>query len=176
MSRLVGPAERRITTPYLEDVETVLRELGSDARGGLSNSEGHVRLDRDGFNELCTGRTKPAWHYLLVQFQAPLVYLLLFAVIISLVIWCLVDREGWPSDTVVVTLIVLANGVLGFSQETRSQRAVAALSTLTQTTSSIIRDGGMARIPSHQLVVGDLLVLSEGGRWAPTLDWFMPMA
>lgn len=122
------------------------------------------------------GEPNPAWHYLLVQFQDPLVYLLLFAVIISLVIWCLVDREGWPSDTVVVTLIVLANGVLGFSQESRSQRAVAALSTLTQTTSSIIRDGGMARIPSHQLVVGDLLVLSEGGRWAPTLDWFMPMA
>lgn len=123
------------------------------------------------------GEPTPAWHYLLVQFQDPLVYLLLFAVIISLVIWCLVDREGWPSDTVVVTLIVLANGVLGFSQETRSQRAVAALSTLTQTTSSIIRDGGMARIPSHQLVVGDLLVLSEGGgRWAPMLDWFMSMA
>ncbi len=59
MSRLVEPAERRITTPYLEDVKTVLRELGSDAREGLSNSEGHVRLDRDGFNELCTGRTNP---------------------------------------------------------------------------------------------------------------------
>jgi magnesium-transporting ATPase (P-type) len=151
-----------VAAPYLEDVETITRELDSDTRAGLTRAQAQMRLNRDGANELRTQPVKPAWHYLLAQFRDPLVYLLLVAAAITLVTWFLVEGREWPVDTLVITLIVLANALLGFFQETRSQRAVAALAKLTQTTSSIIRDGVLARIPSHQLVIGDLLVLSEG--------------
>lgn len=162
MSSAVEPGEHRIVSPYLEDVETTIIELDSDTRAGLSSAQAQMRLSRDGANELRTQPAKPAWHYFLAQFRDPLVYLLLVAVAITLGTWLLVDSREWPVDALVITLIVLANAFLGFFQEARSQRAVTALAKLTQTTSSIIRDGALARIPCHQLVIGDLLVLSEG--------------
>ena len=162
MSSAVEPDKRYIASPYLEEVELIVHTLDSDIRVGLTNSQAQIRLARDGANELRTQPVKPAWHYLLAQFRDPLVYLLLVAVAITLGTWLLGDGREWPVDAVVITLIVLANAFLGFFQEARSQRAVAALARLTQTTSSIIREGMLTRIPSHQLVVGDLLVLSEG--------------
>jgi magnesium-transporting ATPase (P-type) len=162
MSKTDERGKRCIASPYLEDVETIVRELDSDTRAGLSSAQAQMHLGRDGANELRPQPVKPAWHYLLAQFRDPLVYLLLVAVAITLGSWFLVEGREWPVDAVVITLIVLANAFLGFFQETRSQRAVAALAKLTQTTSSIIRDGVLSRIPSRQLVIGDLLVLSEG--------------
>ncbi|MGF6221393.1 cation-translocating P-type ATPase [Pseudomonas sp. YL-218 TE3947] len=162
MSKTVESGSHAIAHPHLEDVGMIARELDTDIGLGLSTAQAQARLNRDGPNELRVQPVKPAWHYLLAQFQDPLVYLLLVAVAITLAIWLLSDSRDWPVDALVITLIVLANAFLGFFQETRSQRAVAALAKLTQTSSSIIRDGALTRIPSEQLVVGDLLVLSEG--------------
>jgi len=162
MSSALEPGRNSIVSPYLKDVETIVRELDTDIGVGLSSAQVQARLSRDGPNELRAQPVKPAWQYFLRQFQDPLVYLLLVAVVINLASWWLMDGRDWPVDALVITLIVLANALLGFFQETRSQRAVAALANLTQSSSSVIRDGAMERIPSHQLVVGDLLVLSEG--------------
>ncbi|MBN3864875.1 cation-translocating P-type ATPase [Pseudomonas frederiksbergensis] len=162
MSRTVESGSPRIAPPYLKDVETIARELDTDIGVGLSSAQAQARLNRDGPNELRTQPVKPAWHYLLAQFRDPLVYLLFAAVAITLATWFLMDGRDWPVDALVIVLIVLVNAFLGFFQETRSQRAVAALAKLTQTSSSIIRDGTVARIPSYHLVIGDLLVLSEG--------------
>ena len=162
MSMTVESGSHTITHPHLEDVGMVARELDTDIGLGLPSAQAQARLNRDGPNALRVQPVKPAWHYLLVQFQDPLVYLLLVAVAITLAIWWLSDSRDWPVDALVITLIVLANAFLGFFQETRSQRAVAALARLTQTSSSVIRNGALTRIPSEQLVVGDLLVLSEG--------------
>ncbi|MBC8978786.1 cation-translocating P-type ATPase [Pseudomonas lurida] len=154
--------EHPIDAPYHKDVEAIVRSLNSDAHKGLSRTEAQMRLERDGANELHTEPAKPAWQYFLAQFRDPLVYLLLFAVVITLGSWLLVQGSEWPVDALVILMIVVANALLGFFQESRSQRAVAALAKMTQTTSSTIRDGVAIRIPSYQLVVGDLLVLSEG--------------
>jgi P-type Ca2+ transporter type 2C len=139
MSSEVEPGKHRIASPYLEDVETLVHGLVSDTRAGLSSAQVQMRLCRDGANELRTQPVKLAWHYLLAQFRDPLVYLLLAAVAITLVTWSMVEGREWTVDAVVLTLIMLANALWGFFQETRSQRAVAALAKLTQTTSSVIR-------------------------------------
>lgn len=162
MSRTVESGSHSLAPPYLKDAGTIARELDSDLCVGLSSAQAQARLNRDGPNELRAQPVKPAWHYLLAQFRDPLVYLLFVAVAITLATWFLMGGHDWPVDALVITLIVLANAFLGFFQEARSQRAVAALAKLTQTSSSIIRDGTLARIPSHHLVIGDLLVLSEG--------------
>lgn len=147
---------------YLLEVGSLAGQLGTDLRLGLTRDEAQVRLTGDGPNELVTQPAPPAWQRLLAQFQDPLVYLLLAAVAITLGIWMLGDRRDWPIDALVIVTIMLINALLGFLQETRSQRAAAALAQLTETTSAVIRDGALARIPSSQLVRGDLLVLSEG--------------
>ena len=71
-------------------------------------------------------------------------------------------RSGWPTDAIVVTLVVLFNGVLGFMQTRKAENAVAALSRMTAVTSTVVRDGVATRIPSAELVCGDVLELAEG--------------
>lgn len=150
------------TPPYLLDVELLADQLQSDVRRGLSRGEAQARLTRDGLNELKPQPAIPAWKHFLEQFQDPLVYLLLAAVATTLAIWLLGGGNGWPIDALVILAIMLINALLGYFQEARSQRAAAALTKLTETTSAVIRDGALARIPSSQLVKGDLLVLGEG--------------
>jgi magnesium-transporting ATPase (P-type) len=150
------------TPEYLLDAGLQADQLQTDMRDGLTSNEAQARLSRDGANELVTQPVLPAWKHFLAQFQDPLVYLLLAAVAITLGIWLLGDGSGWPIDSLVIVAIMLINALLGFFQEARSQRAAAALAKLTETTSAVIRDGALTRIPSSQLVKGDLLVLGEG--------------
>lgn len=148
--------------PYLLDVELLANQLQSDIKRGLSSDEAQVRLTREGPNELVTQAAIPAWKHFLAQFHDPLVYLLLAAVAITLGVWFFDGRNSWPIDAFVILAIMLINAFLGFFQEARSQRAAVALAKLTESTSAVIRDGLLTRIPSNQLVTGDLLVLAEG--------------
>jgi len=148
--------------PSTTDVAAVARLLATDIEKGLDSREAARRLARDGPNELRAAAPTPAWRRLLAQFRNPLVYLLLAAIVVALVAWIVGGREGWPVDVIVIGLIVVMNGVLGYVQEARARNAVAALSRMTAATSTVLRDGELRRIPSAQLVRGDLLVLGEG--------------
>ena len=103
-----------------------------------------------------------AWRRFLGQFADPLIYLLLAAIVVSFVAWIVEGAEGIPFEVVVIAAIVLANAVLGFVQEARAEEAVGALQRMAAATSSVVHDGREVRIPSVDLVVGDLLLLSEG--------------
>ncbi len=148
--------------PWRTGIEDLARQLGVDPQAGLSSDEAARRLQRDGPNELRGAPEVPAWRRLLAQFQDPLIYLLLVAVVISLVAWVLEGAHGWPVDAIVIGLIVVLNGVLGYVEEARAESAVAALSRMTEVTSAVLRDGRLQRVPSTRLVRGDVLVLGEG--------------
>ena len=154
-------------SPALEDPSTldagdVARMLGVDPEHGLSTGEATRRLAQDGPNELKSAPPTPRWRRLLAQFQDPLIYLLLGAIVVALLAWLIEGRSGWPVDAIVIGTIVVLNGLIGYAQEARSRDAVAALSRMTAVTSAVLRDGELQRIPSAQLVRGDLLVLGEG--------------
>jgi potassium/sodium efflux P-type ATPase len=99
---------------------------------------------------------------LLSQFQDPLIYLLLAAIAIALTAWLIEGRVGWPIDASVIATIVVLNAVLGHVQQAKADEAVAALAQMTAASSAVIRDGRPLRVPSAELVPGDLLVLGEG--------------
>ncbi len=140
----------------------VATSLAVDPRLGLSSAEVRLRLAQAGPNALRTEAPMPAWRHFLSQFQDPLVYLLLLAVAVTLAIWNHEGRTGWPIDALVILVIVCLNAALGFFQESRSQKAAAALTRMTAATSAVMRDGVPMRVPAVDLVQGDVLLLAEG--------------
>jgi magnesium-transporting ATPase (P-type) len=151
-----------LADPSTVDATDVVRALGTDAEHGLTSEEAAARLARFGPNELALREGTPAWQRLLAQFADPLIYLLLASIVVSLVAWVLEGASHVPVEAIVIALIVVANGVLGFVQERQAERAVAALQALAAPTSRVLRDGRERRIPASDLVPGDVLLLGEG--------------
>ncbi|WP_448437324.1 cation-translocating P-type ATPase [Mycolicibacterium elephantis] len=148
--------------PSLRDAADVAAELGVDPAVGLTSAEAARRLREDGPNELRAKPPVPLWRKILAQFQHPLIYLLLGAVAISLIAWAAEGAVGVPIDATVITAVVILNAALGLIQESRAETAVAALKSMTEASSTVLRDGELRTVPSHELVRGDILVLNEG--------------
>lgn len=140
----------------------VAERLGTDPGVGLTSADAARRLAEFGSNTLRPTPPVPWWRRVLRQFADPLVYLLLAAVAISAVAWGVEGAIGWPVDVLVIVAVLLLNATIGLVQERRAEDAVAALAQLTAATASVVRDGRPQRVPAADLVVGDVLDLSEG--------------
>jgi Ca2+-transporting ATPase len=124
---------------------------------GLTASEASERLRRDGRNELPQERQRGPLRIVLDAVREPMLQLLLAAGVIYLVIGDLAEA-----------LILLAFAVLNLGlvviQESRTERALAALKDMTSPRALVVRDGTRQRIPGGEVVVGDLVVVAEGDR------------
>ena len=157
----------RPSDPSLLDAAALALALGADLECGLSTEEAARRLATDGPNALRAVPPVPTWRRVLAQLQDPLVYLLAGAAAVALAAWWFEGRgesgvAGWPLDAIVIAAVVALNAVLGWLQEAKAAQAVAALAKMTTATSAVLRSGAVARVPSADLVRGDLLVLAEG--------------
>ena len=148
--------------PSLETAEEVAARLRVDPATGLRADEVDRRRRECGPNELRGKPPVPAWRRFLAQFADPLIYLLLAAIAISMVAWYAEGAAGVPVDALVITIIVVANAIIGFVQESRAESAVAALADMTAAHSTVLRDGELMDVASADLVPGDILVLNEG--------------
>ncbi len=167
MTAEAAPPSTPPVDPSLTDVAALVLALDTDLERGLGATQAANRLRADGPNELRALAPVPAWRRALAQLQDPLVYLLGAAAAVALAAWWFEGRglqgaAGWPLDAIVITGVVVLNAVLGWLQEAKAAQAVAALAKMTTATSSVLRDGAVARVPSAELVKGDLLVLAEG--------------
>jgi magnesium-transporting ATPase (P-type) len=151
-----------LAAPWLVDGAVVAAELGVDPAAGLGGSEAQARLERFGWNRLDPERPVPTWRKLLRQFADPLVYLLLAAVAVSILTWVIDGAHNVPFEPIVIGAILIANAVLGFAQEARAEQAVAALQRIAAPMSDVMRDGVPHRVPTAEVVPGDVLLLSEG--------------
>jgi P-type Ca2+ transporter type 2C len=161
-TRAPGDVTRLAEDPSVLEAAEVVARLETSADHGLSRPEVAARLGRVGPNELAAEPPRPNWRRFLAQLHDPLIYLLLVAIVIATAAWWLEGATGVPFDTIVITVIVLLNAVLGFVQEARAEHAVEALQAMAATTASVIRDGAQVRVPTRELVPGDVLVLGEG--------------
>jgi P-type Ca2+ transporter type 2C len=147
---------------YSKEPADIAKDFRADSKAGLSIEEAAARLAKNGPNELQSTPSIAAWRRVLAQFQDPLIYLLLAAIAVALVAWGVEGWVGWPVDAIVIAIVVILNGALGYFEEAKARDAVAALARMTQATSSVMRGGHLMRVPSAQLVTGDLLVLAAG--------------
>ena len=151
-----------MTDPSTTDALAIAKTVDANIEAGLTSAQAAERLQKNGPNELRAVPPEPSWRRILRQFQDPLVALLLVAILIALLAWTIEGRHGLPLDAIVIASVVLLNAALGFIEEAKARNAVAALARMTQATSSVLRDGTVTRVPSAELVLGDILVLAEG--------------
>ena len=160
MSQVTTDSE--ISHPSISSIDDVVAAVATNLNDGLTAQDASSRLTANGANKLRAAPPVAGWRRALAHFQDPLVYLLLAAIAIALGAWIIEGRVGWPVDAMVITVVVLINAAIGYVQESKATQAVAALAKMTEVTSSVLRDGQVRRVPSVDLVLGDILVLAEG--------------
>lgn len=136
------------------DVEKV---LNTDLKEGLSSTDVQKRIKQHGYNELAEGEKQSALLLFFSQFKDFMVLVLLGAVLIS-------GLLGEYIDAIAIVAIVIINGFLGFFQERKAEKSLEALKELSAPQVSTLRDGQWVKIPSKELVVGDILKFGSGDR------------
>ncbi|MCJ7726950.1 MAG: HAD-IC family P-type ATPase, partial [Acidimicrobiia bacterium] len=139
-------------------VDAVVETLDTHPARGLSDPEAARRLAEHGPNSLGADNGQSRLNLLLHQFRDVLIWVLLAAAVISGVL-----LSEWI-DAGVILAIVVVNAVLGYVQEARAEDALARLRELSAPEAVVVRAGVERRIPSAELVSGDLIVLEVGDR------------
>ncbi|MDR9404077.1 MAG: HAD-IC family P-type ATPase, partial [Halothece sp. Uz-M2-17] len=135
----------------------VIESLGSRAEEGLTPEEVARRYEQYGWNELQFQRGKPAWLRFLLQFNQPLLYILLLAGAVKAFL-------GSWTNAGVIWGVTLINAIIGYVQEAKAEGAIAALANAVTTETNVLREGQPLRIPSRDLVPGDLVMLTSGDK------------
>jgi len=131
------------------------RQLDSNRDSGLSAAEATARLARYGPNSIREQAQRSVWRTLLEQFSDFMILVLIGAAIVSGVI-------GDVADTISIIVIIVLNAVIGFVQEFRAQRAIAALRKMAAVNANVVRDGVEQTVLASELVPGDVVILEAG--------------
>ncbi len=123
--------------------------------GGLSTDEAAERLVAHGPNELLEKRKRTVFAMFLDQFKD-------FMIIVLIASAVLAGALGEAADTIAIVVIVVLNAALGFSQEYRAEKAMAALKRMAAAAATVVRDGVPGAIPAADLVPGDVVHLEAG--------------
>ncbi|HHY13643.1 MAG TPA: HAD-IC family P-type ATPase, partial [Thermoanaerobacterales bacterium] len=137
----------------------VEKKLNTNITKGLALSEIKKRQQLYGLNKLREKKTLTIYHRFINQFRDFLVIILIIASIISFAI-------GEITDCIVISCIIILNALLGVLQEHRASKALEALQQLATPKASVIRNSAIQKIPSKELVPGDIVIL-ETGNYVP---------
>jgi magnesium-transporting ATPase (P-type) len=135
--------------------EDAARQLEVDPHLGLPADEVRRRQARHGPNRLQGRKRRSEWVRFLLQFHQPLLYILLAAAAVTAFL------QEWV-DACVIFGVVFVNAAVGYVQEGKAERAIEALAGLVVTEATVRRDGRRQRVPSEQLVPGDVVLLQSG--------------
>jgi magnesium-transporting ATPase (P-type) len=138
-------------------VAAVTDRLGVEAATGLTAAAAAERLERHGRNELATEEPRGSLDLLVSQFTSPLIYILLVALVVTILIEEL-------TDAAVITAVLIINATIGFLQERKADRSVHALMALASPSTTVVRDGRRQEVDARELVPGDVVLLESGTR------------
>ncbi|NWF97279.1 MAG: HAD-IC family P-type ATPase, partial [Candidatus Thorarchaeota archaeon] len=138
------------------EIEETFKALNAKETG-LSQEEVQKRLSQYGTNELRKEKQTSPVELFARQFKDILIIILLIATGLSLYL-------GEVVDAIVIIAIVFACAVLGFVEEYRSEKALEALKKMTAPTATVLRDGKEVKIPTSEIVPGDIVLLYTGDK------------
>ncbi|WP_229683074.1 calcium-translocating P-type ATPase, SERCA-type [Virgibacillus oceani] len=142
---------------YQLDVESVEQKLLVTANRGLSDKQVGERRKQYGLNVLEEEKTTSKWLIFLKQFQDFMVLVLLAATLIA-------GLLGEYIDAIAIMVIVLVNGFIGYFQEQKAEKSLAKLKELSAPVATVLREGEWVKVPSSEVVVGDVVRVASGDR------------
>jgi len=137
--------------------EEVLELLGSNLQDGLDIFEIKHRRDHFGANVLTPKKGKTPLMRFLLQFNNPLILILIAASVITILI-----KD--PLDAGIIFAVVLINAVIGYLQEYKAEKAIEALAQAMTTEAMVVRAGRVQRVPASELTPGDIVQLQAGNK------------
>jgi Ca2+-transporting ATPase len=140
---------------HAQSIIELTAQLRTDVHNGLPCQEAAVRLQQDGPNALRKAPTVSPLTLLVGQFRSLVIWVLIGAALVSVAL-------GEVIDGLAIVAIVVLNAAIGFFQEYRAERAIAALARLTAPRARVVRDGHTVVIPAAEVVCGDILLLDAG--------------
>ncbi len=139
---------------HAKNPEEVYQTLQTSAEG-LSDDEAAQRLEQYGRNELRAKPPKTILQMLKEQILDPMVLILIAAAVVSAVL------QEWTEAIVIFSIVVL-NAVIGIVQEKKAQSSLEALRNMSAPAARVLRQGEESVIPASELVIGDIVLLSDG--------------
>ncbi len=149
---------------HARETEIVFGHLQSTPEG-LTQAEAEQRLTRYGPNRLPPPKQRSAWMRFLSQFHNVLIYVLMFAALVTATL-------GHWIDSWVIFGVVLINALIGFVQEGKAEKALEAIRTMLSQQAAVLRDGHRQQIPAEYLVPGDVVFLQSGDKVPADLRLF----
>ncbi len=140
---------------YNKQVTEVATEFNSDIKRGLDADEAFNRLQKNGTNALTTKPGISPIRRFINQFQDFMIWILIGAALISFF-----THE--VADGFIILAIVLLNGILGFVQENNAEKSMQALKNMQVPEAQVLRDGVVQKLPSPEIVIGDIVLLNAG--------------
>ena len=144
---------------YLKSSDEVLLEQQTQ-ENGLSSKDAEERLLKVGRNKLAEAKKTPLIVRFLKELADPMIIILLAAAAVSGVTAAYAHESF--ADVFIILAVVVVNAVLGVYQESKAEKAIAALQEMTAATSKVLRDGMMRMVKSEELVPGDVILLEAG--------------
>lgn len=130
-------------------------QLFNTGKQGLHTATAEELQIRFGANELTEKKKMSVVVLLLHQFKDLMIIVLLVAAVIAFAI-------GDLKDTFVILAIVILNAVIGFMQEFRAEKAIAALKKMASNKATVRRGGNIMQLPATELVPGDIVLVEAG--------------
>ena len=142
---------------YAISADEVVKRLATNGEKGLDAAEASTRLEKYGPNRLPEGKKRGPFMRFLAQFNNILVYVLLGAGFVKLML-------GLWLDAAIIFGVVVLNGLLGFIQEGKAEKALDSIRNMLSAEARTLRGGETRMIPAEQLVPGDIVLLESGDK------------
>ncbi|KAI4867869.1 calcium-transporting ATPase sarcoplasmic/endoplasmic reticulum type [Hypoxylon rubiginosum] len=154
-------------TAFAKPIPEVLANFQVEGSSGLTDGQVVELRAKYGKNSIPDEPPTPLWELILEQFKDQLVLILLGSAAVSFVLALFEDGEGgWSAfvDPLVILTILVLNAVVGVSQESSAEKAIAALQEYSANIASVVRNGVVLRIKAEELVPGDIISVAVGDR------------
>ncbi len=146
-----------VSLPHTLTAEEVVARLDVRTDFGLTSAEARRRNAQHGPNRLPEALPRSAWLVFFGQFKSILILILIGAALLSALI-------GSVKDALVILAVVVINALVGFYQEYRAERSLAALKGMLPVRTRVRREGEEREVVAEDLVPGDVVLLEAGDR------------